>query len=695
MDKVKWHDRERVSITDLLAIMGLTQEFFDLVITTVVGDGLVIYSGFDVAVSGGGSDQVDISAGIAFDDGRPLRLDADQCVNVLDGSANEPSKRGEGSPTFSWGDGDSDTSGGIRIDIVMIQYIENLEDPFLRFFLDDTVDPPPEASSSVPTRENDFFDIIIVHGTPGGGEPDVSSFENPSNFDPPYVKLARITIPASATDLTGATIDHPGSATPYPPGVTPTLPPIQDIFPVKDEAVVTDFPDGTPTNYMDGLTDQEEVSRALDAQIKVNADAIAGGVIDHDNLINVTANQHHNQIHAIDGADHTGNLLDNDILSDFTGEGSPLEGVSNVDEAFRVLNDRMKSIGKLFDAGFIEGASIAWVDVDTVEIRPGTVVLLGESFSLLYTGAAAAATLKIVEVGGVRRLQTTTTGAVDDVDLDLTDSAQDMIQELINVLNAGNYTATAITTTPTTDISAELDNIRVAKDIKTSAVDIMTEEQVFISHSNDAVTVDITADLHPSDTRTGSRWYFVYAVIDKTNGHNFVGGISSTPPTVNDRRHPSPPTDEVWRFVGSVWDAGAAALRQFRRVGQEVIYEDSTTSLHNKSASFSTDFSGSGQEVDVTNYVPETSERGIFTITLRSGAAEVQLFFADGDKTGTTGGLITNSKLGGDVQVHTNTVVVDTNSGATREIRYRTTNVGNTAIVNVEANGYRESVENL
>jgi hypothetical protein len=32
------------------------------------------------------------------------------------------------------------------------------------------------------------------------------------------------------------------------------------------------------------------------------------GVSDHDELTNVTANQHHNQIHAIDGADHTGQL---------------------------------------------------------------------------------------------------------------------------------------------------------------------------------------------------------------------------------------------------------------------------------------------------------------------------------------------------------------------------------------------------
>ena len=33
-----------------------------------------------------------------------------------------------------------------------------------------------------------------------------------------------------------------------------------------------------------------------------------GGVTDHSELTNVTANQHHNQIHAIDGADHTGSL---------------------------------------------------------------------------------------------------------------------------------------------------------------------------------------------------------------------------------------------------------------------------------------------------------------------------------------------------------------------------------------------------
>jgi len=36
----------------------------------------------------------------------------------------------------------------------------------------------------------------------------------------------------------------------------------------------------------------------------------SGGVSDHDDLTNVTPNQHHNQVHAIDGADHTGSISD-------------------------------------------------------------------------------------------------------------------------------------------------------------------------------------------------------------------------------------------------------------------------------------------------------------------------------------------------------------------------------------------------
>src|SRR5690348_8728489 len=40
-----------------------------------------------------------------------------------------------------------------------------------------------------------------------------------------------------------------------------------------------------------------------------------GGAVSHNTLINVTANQHHSQVHSISGSDHTGSLPHSSLSS--------------------------------------------------------------------------------------------------------------------------------------------------------------------------------------------------------------------------------------------------------------------------------------------------------------------------------------------------------------------------------------------
>lgn len=99
--------------------------------------------------------------------------------------------------------------------------------------------------------------------------------------------------------------------------------------------------------------------------------------LDHADLTNVTSDQHHAQVHAIDGADHTGTLDDNEITTLFTGT-TFLDGLTNQDATNRALDTAIAAVttAVYFSGVDVVGGidvSAGWTDVtlDTEHAKAG------------------------------------------------------------------------------------------------------------------------------------------------------------------------------------------------------------------------------------------------------------------------------------------------------------------------------------
>lgn len=123
--------------------------------------------------------------------------------------------------------------------------------------------------------------------------------------------------------------------------------------------------------------------------------------------------------------------------------------------------------------------------VDNTEIFDN---LTKDSFSIQYTGAAAACTMT-VNISAATHLLTTNATAVaaDNLSLDL--NSFNTIQALVDAINSFNiagvakYTAVALTKQPKTDLSVQLDTV-TAQDVKTAAFTAKSDLQAIVDGIN-------------------------------------------------------------------------------------------------------------------------------------------------------------------------------------------------------------------
>lgn len=584
MDKVRFVDRERVNLTDLLAFFGLSEDFLEFFLTTVVGDGLVIYNGLTVEETSTPSGQVEITVGTGFFNGTPLRVEAIQTANILDGTPSLPANR---ATAGTWATGVAADATNPRNDIIMIRWEENGEESFVRFFIDDTVSPPTEAPSTINTRLNDFFDIIVVRGTPAASPVDPSTTTQEAAG---YTKLARVTVAALATTIVNADIDDSTSVPIFPPGASVGVPPIEDIFP-----------------------------------------------IDHALLTNVTSDQHHAQVHAIDGADHTGSLDDDEIVSVFSG------------------------------TNFLDAA---------VEVQAALTAL---DVAIAAAGAHTPNDEAVVTAF-------TTTSFLDG----LTD--QEAVNEEIDLILDGLAAENFIEGCEVRWASVATVTIQPGTIAVEDATDIFVRKR---ANADATLTVNIATDFpsgHPIEAI--DTWYYIYAVVTKTDaqGALFTGGISATAPGA-DMLLASPPTGEVWRFVGTVRNDGSSNFIKFFHKGDEVIYEDGISVFTDATPTATLFENGI---IAIAAEVPTTSTRAIITAAAeKTDALQHDFYFAQGDKTGSSGGHLVfrlnnnaGTTLGG-----TNTVRLDTDPD--QNIAYRSDGDADLRDLEVWVNGYIESLENL
>ena len=127
-----------------------------------------------------------ISAGVFVHAGKCSQLDTNETVNIL------------ATTTGSWGTGLVADGAQPRWDIICIKNDEQARAVATRWFVNDSTVPNTYYTQNANTLINKaYYDITVVHGTPGAGVPDAPSG---------YWTIAEIYVPASLTSLLPANV---------------------------------------------------------------------------------------------------------------------------------------------------------------------------------------------------------------------------------------------------------------------------------------------------------------------------------------------------------------------------------------------------------------------------------------------------------------------------------------------------------
>jgi len=175
MKKVKFHDKEQVTVADLQAIAQLVQDngLAQLVQHLIIGANKVL-DGLAVSASSPAAMTVDVAAGVAYHKGIP----------IIGDSTTVPISPAH--PTLN------------RIDVVAIGYATEDSTAVQRTFWNPATES--EYNDEVYIREHDSFEVIVVAGTPAANPAPPTQYQGEPITDN-YAILAEVAVDAAVTQI--------------------------------------------------------------------------------------------------------------------------------------------------------------------------------------------------------------------------------------------------------------------------------------------------------------------------------------------------------------------------------------------------------------------------------------------------------------------------------------------------------------